>query len=193
MDADPQQISEESSSTDAEELRRTHIGQWGAQIIRCRATDALELKVLIMVFTVINVSNRNFWSCMHAIFQLLQHNEKWWYVIPMASCTKPLFHSLLPESGQLMDRDHTTSTSDQRGNNRTLNPSDREEIDGSWVATQLFHNDVECAHADTGSLLDVGADDVDPDLAPTTSEYDEAASNTDPSVDLCIVRFRGHD
>jgi hypothetical protein len=53
----------------------------------------------------------------------------------------------------------------------------------------LLHNDVECAHSDTGSLLDADADDVDdadPDLAPTTSEYDEATSNTDPSVDLCI-------
>jgi hypothetical protein len=124
---------------------------------------------------------------MQAIFQPLLHNEKWWYVIPMAPRTKPLFHSLLPESGQPMDTDHTT-TSDQRDNNRTPNPSGREEIDGSWVAAQLLHNDVECAHADTGSLLDADADDVDeadPDLAPT-SEYDEAASNTDPSVDLCI-------
>jgi hypothetical protein len=52
----------------------------------------------------------------------------------------------------------------------------------------LLHNDVECAHADTRSLLDADADDVDEadlDLAPTL-EYDEAASNTDPFADLCI-------
>jgi hypothetical protein len=126
---------------------------------------------------------------MQAIFQPLEYNEKWWYMILMAPRTKPLFHSLLPESGQLMDTDHTMSTSDQRGNNRTLNPSGREEIDESWVAAQLLHNDVECAHADTGSLLDTDADDVDeadPDLAPKSSEYDEAAINTDPSVNLGI-------
>jgi hypothetical protein len=120
---------------------------------------------------------------MQAIFQPLLHNEKWWYVIPMAPRTKPLFHSLLPESGQPMDTD---TTSDQRDNNRT-HPS-REEVNGSWVAAQLLHNDVEGADLDTGSLLDADADDVDeadPDLAPT-SEYGEAASNTDPSVDLCI-------
>jgi hypothetical protein len=53
----------------------------------------------------------------------------------------------------------------------------------------LLHNYVECAHADIGSLLNANVDDVDeadPDLAPTSSEYDEATSNTDPSVDLCI-------
>jgi hypothetical protein len=52
----------------------------------------------------------------------------------------------------------------------------------------LLHNDVEGAHADTGSLLDADVNNVneaDPDLAPT-SKYGEAASNTDPSVDLCI-------
>jgi hypothetical protein len=63
----------------------------------------------------------------------------------------------------------------------------REEGDGSLVAAQLLHND-EGAHAETRSLLDDDADDdvdkVDPDLA--TSKYAEAASNTDPSVDLCI-------
>jgi hypothetical protein len=91
----------------------------------------------------------------------------------MAPRTKPLFHSLLPKSGQPMDTDHTT-TSDQRDNNRTIYPSDREEVDGSWVVAQLLHNDVECAHADTGSLLDVDVDDVDED------------SHIDPSVDLCI-------
>jgi hypothetical protein len=86
-----------------------------------------------------------------------------------------------------MDTDYTT-TSDQRDNNRTIYPSSREEVDGSWVVAQLLDNDVECAHANTGNLLDAEADDVkeaDPDLAPT-SEYDEAASNTNPSIDLCI-------
>jgi hypothetical protein len=86
-----------------------------------------------------------------------------------------------------MDRDHTMM-SDQRDNNRTIYPSSREEVDESWVVAQLLHNDVECAHTDTGSLLDADIDDVneaDTDLAPT-SEYDEAASNTDPSVDLYI-------
>jgi hypothetical protein len=124
---------------------------------------------------------------MQAIFQPLLQNEKWWYVIPVAPRTKPLFHSLLPELRQLMDTDHIT-TSDQRDNNRTIYPSGREEVDGSWVAAQFLHNDVECAHADIGSLLDADVDDVDEadvDLVPT-SEYDEAASNTDPFVNLCI-------
>jgi xanthine/CO dehydrogenase XdhC/CoxF family maturation factor len=103
----------------------------------------------------------------------------------MAPRTKPLFLSLLPESRQSMDTDHTT-TSDQRDNNRTY-PS-REEVDGSWVVAQLLHNDVEGTHADTRNLLDVDANDVveaKPNLAPT-SEYDEAASNTDPSVVVCL-------
>jgi hypothetical protein len=78
----------------------------------------------------------------------------------------------------------TDTTSDQRDNNGT-HPS-REEGEGSWVAAQLLHND-EGAHADTGSLLDANADDVDEaDLDLATSEYGEAASNTDPSVDLYI-------
>jgi hypothetical protein len=69
------------------------------------------------------------------------------------------------ESGQPMDID---MTSDQRDNNRT-HPS-REEGDGSWVATQFLHND-EGTHAETRSLLDADADDVDeadPNLATLT-------------------------
>jgi hypothetical protein len=62
-------------------------------------------------------------------------DKEWWYVIPMEPRTKPLFHSLLPESGQpAMDTD---TTSDQRDNNKT-HPC-REEVDGSWVAAQLLH------------------------------------------------------
>jgi hypothetical protein len=79
---------------------------------------------------------------------------------------------------------NTDTMSDHRDNNRT-HPS-REEGDKSWVVVQLHHND-EGAHAETGSLLDADADDVDEaDLDLAMSEYDEAASNTDPSVDLCI-------
>jgi hypothetical protein len=36
MDADPQHSSSKSSSTNAEELHKTHIGQWGAQTIQYR-------------------------------------------------------------------------------------------------------------------------------------------------------------
>jgi hypothetical protein len=99
----------------------------------------------------------------------------------MTPRTKPLFHSLLLESGQSIDTD---TTSDPRDNNRT-HPS-IEEGDGSWVAAQLLHND-EGAHAEIGSLVDADVNDVnetDADLA--TLEYGEAASNTDPSVDLYI-------
>jgi hypothetical protein len=119
---------------------------------------------------------------MSAIFQPLLHNEKWGYVIPMASRTKPLFHSLLLESGHPMDTD---TTSDRRDNNRT-HPS-KEEGDGSWAVVQLLHND-EGAHAEIGSLLDADADEyVDEaylDLA--TSEYNEVASNTDPSPSTSV-------
>jgi hypothetical protein len=124
---------------------------------------------------------------MQAIFQLLLHNEKWWYVIRMAPHTKPLFHSLLPESRQPMDTD---TTSDQRDNNRT-HPS-KEEGDGSWVAAHLLHND-EGAHEEIGNLRDADADNVDeanPYLA--TLEYGEATNNIDPSVDLCIELGSGN-
>jgi carboxylesterase type B len=107
---------------------------------------------------------------MQAIFQPLLHSQKWWYVIPMAPRTKPLFHSLIPESGQQIDTD---TTSDQR------------------ASAQLLHSD-EGAREEIGSLLadaDVdNVDEADPDLA--TSEYgaDEAIFNDtdDPSIDLCI-------
>jgi carboxylesterase type B len=87
----------------------------------------------------------------------------------MAPRTKPLFHSLIPESGQQIDTD---TTSDQR------------------APVQLLHND-EGADEEIGSLLadaDVdNVDEADPDLA--TSEYGEAIFNdtdVDPSIDLCI-------
>jgi hypothetical protein len=41
---------------------------------------------------------------MQAIFQPVLHNEKWWYVIPMAPRTKLIFHSLLPEVGWPVDQ-----------------------------------------------------------------------------------------
>jgi hypothetical protein len=82
----------------------------------------------------------------------------------MAPRTKPLFHSLLPESGQPIDTD---TKSNQR-------------------APQLLHND-EGAHEETGSLLYADAHNVDEaDLDLATSEYGEATSNTNPSIDLCI-------
>jgi hypothetical protein len=83
----------------------------------------------------------------------------------MASSTKPLFHSLLPKSGQPIDTD---TTSDQR-------------------ARQFLHND-EGAHEEIGSLLaDADADNVDEaNLDLATSEYGEATNDNDPSISLCI-------
>jgi hypothetical protein len=90
------------------------------------------------------------------------------------------------DTGGLLDADADDDmTSDQRDNNRSVHPS-REEGDGSWVVAQLLHKD-EGTHVDTRSLLDADTDDVDevdPDLV--TLEYGEVASNTDPSIDLCI-------
>jgi hypothetical protein len=104
---------------------------------------------------------------MQAIVQPLLHSQNWWYVIPMAPRTKPLFHSLIPKSGQQIDTD---TTSDQR------------------APAQLLHND-ESAHEEIGSLLvDADVDNVDKaDLDLATSEYGEAIFNDiDPSIDLCI-------
>jgi hypothetical protein len=120
---------------------------------------------------------------MQAIFQPVRHNQKWWYVIPMAPRTKPLFHSLLPQSGQVIDVHNlpidTDTTSDQKDNNITH--SSKVEGTRSWVATQLLHDNE--AQIETRSLLDADADDeADPNLA---TEYNEP-TNTDASVDLCI-------
>jgi hypothetical protein len=101
----------------------------------------------------------------------------------MAPRTKPLFHSLLPESGQVVDVHNLSmdidTTSDERDDNRT-HPSKAEGI-GSWVVAQFLHNDE--VQIKTGSLLDVVEDDeADPNLA---TEYGEP-SYTDASVDSCI-------
>ena len=107
--------------------------------------------------------NPNLYCCvMQVIFQPVLHNEKWPYMIPMAPCTKPLFHSLLLELGQVdvhlpMDTDTSVSTT---------HPSIAEGTGAhpSWVAAQLFDNDL--AQIETGSLFDVvDNDDADPDLA----------------------------
>jgi hypothetical protein len=38
---------------------------------------------------------------MQAIFQLVLHNKKWWYVISMAPPTRPVFHTLLPADSNM--------------------------------------------------------------------------------------------
>jgi hypothetical protein len=128
---------------------------------------------------------------MQAIFQPVLHNEKWWYVIPMAPRTKPLFQSLLPELGQVDVHFLTdTYTLDQRNDN-TMHPSIAKGtgVGPSWVATQLLYSDQ--TQIETGNLFDVVDDDEgDPDLAA-----DSKPVNTDAFVDLCIKlgRFWGHD
>jgi hypothetical protein len=119
---------------------------------------------------------------MQAIFQPVLHNEKWWYVIPMAPRTKPLFHSLLPKSGQVVDVHNlpmdTDTTSDQRDGN-TTHPS-RAEGTGSWIVAQLLHNDE--AQIETRSSFDAIEDDeADLDLGTNGKP-----SNTNASVDLYI-------
>jgi hypothetical protein len=119
---------------------------------------------------------------MQGIFQPVQHNEKWWYVIPMAPSTKPLFHSLLPELEQVVNLHlpmDTDTMLDQRDGN-TTHPSTAKGTK-SWVVVQLLHNDE--AQIETGSLFDAIDDyEVDPDLAADGKPI----NNTDASVDLCI-------
>jgi hypothetical protein len=98
----------------------------------------------------------------------------------MAPRTKPLFHSLLPELGQVdVHLPTDTDMSNQRDGN-TTHPSttDSTGASPSWVAARLLDSN----QAEIGILFD----DADNNQAHQDLVADCEPINTDASIDLCI-------